>query len=706
MYGERFVYFSTDSTCNLSATIQASMTPSESPGIIHSTPDFTTSTSSTTATQQPPPSSTDSGNPDGGTDPTILIVIAAIIATIVVALLVVLIIIIVVVKKRRSQTIVKEVQNIVREGGGAEEGEVELKRMESKQDEYVADNPLYTVSTPGNGLTVEPAPHTSEGSGGCLVANNPHYYTTPIESAPPEAEVDDGLYTVVDSETKSTLKRAAVSVADNTLYASVAKSQSKSPSPAPNSTGPVYAMVDKGKQRKGEKNPPPAVNNDVIITDDDPFDSPAVPPKSPDLQTYLSTQEVVPRPLPLPTSTANKPYKVSALPESLANGMSSNPNYESTDAFSHDADSDTYAVPDINTAPATTTTTDVDGDIYSEPIQPSDFTHGGAKQKLEKARSEEDEGPRIYSSIYTVTATKEKIQPPLEISSSNIKELNELGTGQFGKVVLAQTANLSLKDLQISTDPNRNISIYVAVKKLRSKANRTEREAFEKEIKFMSRLNHKNVVRFLGVCYEDPAFIIMEYMEQGDLSLFLQHYSEIVDVPMNATQIATPSITNMALQIASAMKYLASQNFVHRDLASRNCLVDDKCTVKLADFGMSRNLYESHYYKIKGNAILPIRWMASECFYGMFSEKTDVWAFGITMWELFTLAKDKPYPHLSDSEVVEDAVNKGVNRYIHPKPPACPQPVYDAMLHCWVTDRNKRATFEALHEMLLKTVHV
>ena len=686
------------------SSVQTSVTSSESPAIVRYSSDFTTS-ASTTVTPPPPSSPTDPSS-SGGTDSTVLIAIAAVIAVVVVALLVVLIVIIVVVRKRHSQAKVKEVQDIVREGGGGggEEEEVELKRMESKQEEYTADNPLYTVSTPANG---QQAPAASEGNGGYLVANNPHYYTTPIDPAPPETEFDNGLYTVVDDEKKSTLKRAAVSVADNSLYASVSETKSKSPSPAPKGGGPIYAMVDKTKRPKGKKNAPQAVSNSVF-TYEDPFNSPAIPPKSPDLQVYLSTQEAVSHPLPLPTSSPSQPHKVSALPESLAVGMSSNPNYESADALSHashDADSDMYAVPDVNIALATATTYNDDGDIYSEPIQPSDFTRGGAKQKPEKAGGDEDdgrEGPRVYSSIYTVAATKEKVQLPLEINSSNIKELKELGTGQFGKVVLAQTIDLSLKDLRMSSNPNRNISIYVAVKKLRSKANSTEREAFDKEIKFMSRLSHPNVVRFLGVCYQDPAFIIMEYMEQGDLSLFLQRYSEIVDIPTDAAQIATPSIINMALQIASAMKYLASQNFVHRDLASRNCLVDDKFTVKLADFGMSRNLYESHYYKIKGNAILPIRWMATECFYGMFSEKTDVWAFGITMWELFTLAKDKPYPHLIDSEVVEDAVNMGVNRYIHAKPPACPQPVYDAMLCCWVTDRKKRATFEALHEMLLR----
>ena len=81
--------------------------------------------------------------------------------------------------------------------------------------------------------------------------------------------------------------------------------------------------------------------------------------------------------------------------------------------------------------------------------------------------------------------------------------------------------------------------------------------------------------------------------------------------------------------------------------------------VKIADFGMSLNLYESHYYLIQGHAILPIRWMSTECFYGKFSAKSDVWAFGTTIWEIFTLAKEEPYNGMTDNEVVEDAVKNG-----------------------------------------------
>lgn len=138
---------------------------------------------------------------------------------------------------------------------------------------------------------------------------------------------------------------------------------------------------------------------------------------------------------------------------------------------------------------------------------------------------------------------------------------------------------------------------------------------FHKEIKIMSQLKDPNIVRVLGVCTrEEPLCMIVEYMKYGDLNQFLlDHVPESpVALATNAKTLSYGCLIYMASQIASGMKYLESLNMVHRDLATRNCLVGTNYTIKISDFGMSRSLYSADYYRIEGRAVLPIRWMAWE----------------------------------------------------------------------------------------------
>ncbi len=117
------------------------------------------------------------------------------------------------------------------------------------------------------------------------------------------------------------------------------------------------------------------------------------------------------------------------------------------------------------------------------------------------------------------------------------------------------------------------------------------------------------------------------------------------------------------------------------------------------DFGMSRNLYQSHYYVLNVHAVLPVRWMAKECFYGKFSTKTDVWAFGVTLWEIFTLAKDIPYEDMQDEELVVDATQNHP-RTLLAKPTNCPANMYNVMLMCWKESPSDRVTFETHYSIL------
>ncbi|XP_067310351.1 discoidin domain-containing receptor 2 isoform X2 [Pseudorasbora parva] len=284
----------------------------------------------------------------------------------------------------------------------------------------------------------------------------------------------------------------------------------------------------------------------------------------------------------------------------------------------------------------------------------------------------------------------------------------KLGEGQFGEVHLCEAEGMQefMKDY---CDEMNDEPMLVAVKTLREDANKNARNDFLKEIRIISRLRDPNIIRLLAVCVEsDPLCMITEYMENGDLNQFLSRH-ELQDEGVQAGDSATISyriLINMASQISSGMKYLSSLNFVHRDLATRNCLVGTNNTIKIADFGMSRNLYRGDYYRIQGRAVLPIRWMSWESILlGKFTMASDVWAFGVTLWEILTLCKEQPYAQFTDEQVIE---NKGEffrdqNKQVYlPKPACCPDSVYSLMLHCWRRNAKERPTFLEIHSTLME----
>ncbi|XP_066536930.1 discoidin domain-containing receptor 2 [Hoplias malabaricus] len=284
----------------------------------------------------------------------------------------------------------------------------------------------------------------------------------------------------------------------------------------------------------------------------------------------------------------------------------------------------------------------------------------------------------------------------------------KLGEGQFGEVHLCEAKGLQdfMKEDggDIGDEP-----ILVAVKTLREDADKNARNDFLKEIRIMSRLRDPNIIRLLAVCVEsDPLCMITEYMENGDLNQFLSRHElqDPAEEQSKAGTISYSTLINMATQIASGMKYLSSLNFVHRDLATRNCLVGAKFTIKIADFGMSRNLYRGDYYRIQGRAVLPIRWMSWESILlGKFTMASDVWAFGVTLWETLTLCKEQPYSQLSDDQVIENTGEffRDQSKQVYlPRPACCSDSVYSLMHSCWRRNAKERPSFQHILTTLLE----
>uniref|UniRef100_H2MC95 receptor protein-tyrosine kinase n=1 Tax=Oryzias latipes TaxID=8090 RepID=H2MC95_ORYLA len=275
-----------------------------------------------------------------------------------------------------------------------------------------------------------------------------------------------------------------------------------------------------------------------------------------------------------------------------------------------------------------------------------------------------------------------------------------------------------LPSLEFPFNVRKGRPLLVAVKILRPDASKNARNDFLKEVKILSRLKDPNIIQLLGVCVSsDPLCMVTEYMECGDLNQYLSHrvLLDKTGPSHNAPTISYPALISIASQIASGMKFLSSLNFVHRDLATRNCLVggdrgengEDRGgerQIKIADFGMSRNLYAGDYYRIQGRAVLPIRWMAWECILmGKFTTASDVWAFGVTLWEMLSVCQEQPYSNLTDEQVIDNAGeffrDQGRQVYLG-KPAVCPQGLYELMLSCWNRDCKLRPSFAHIHSFL------
>ncbi|KAM8746149.1 tyrosine-protein kinase ABL2 isoform 2-T2 [Acanthopagrus schlegelii] len=263
-----------------------------------------------------------------------------------------------------------------------------------------------------------------------------------------------------------------------------------------------------------------------------------------------------------------------------------------------------------------------------------------------------------------------------EMERTDITMKHKLGGGQYGEVYVGVWKKYNLT---------------VAVKTL--KEDTMEVEEFLKEAAVMKEVKHPNLVQLLGVCtLEPPFYIVTEYMPHGNLLDYLRDCDK--------EEVNAVVLLYMATQISSAMEYLEKKNFIHRDLAARNCLVGENHVVKVADFGLSR-LMTGDTYTAHAGAKFPIKWTAPESLaYNTFSIKSDVWAFGVLLWEIATYGMS-PYPGIDLSQVY-DLLEKG---YRMEQPEGCPPKVYELMRACWQWSPLDRPSFAEIHQAFETMFH-
>ncbi|NWV65859.1 ZAP70 kinase, partial [Malurus elegans] len=251
----------------------------------------------------------------------------------------------------------------------------------------------------------------------------------------------------------------------------------------------------------------------------------------------------------------------------------------------------------------------------------------------------------------------------------------ELGAGNFGCV---KKGVYKMRKKQID----------VAIKVLKSNNERTVKDEMMKEAQIMHQLDNPYIVRMIGVCEAESLMLVMEMASGGPLNRFLASKKD---------EITTSNVVELMHQVSMGMKYLEEKNFVHRDLAARNVLLVNQHYAKISDFGLSKALgADDSYYKARTAGKWPLKWYAPECFlFHKFSSKSDVWSYGVTMWEAFSYGQ-KPYKKMKGPEVIS-FIEQGRRMDC---PHECPAEMYALMQQCWTYKWEERPGFVAVENTI------
>ncbi|XP_063075742.1 tyrosine-protein kinase JAK1-like [Engraulis encrasicolus] len=290
-----------------------------------------------------------------------------------------------------------------------------------------------------------------------------------------------------------------------------------------------------------------------------------------------------------------------------------------------------------------------------------------------------------------VTQEMPGVLDPTVFDKRFLKKIRDLGEGHFGKV-----------ELCLYDPHDDHTGEQVAVKSLKTEGESGEGVNLLQEINTMRELYHQNIVKYKGVCTEGGGQIfklIMEYLPMGSLKDFMHNHR---------LQISHKHQLLYAKQICEGMVYLGSQNYIHRDLAARNVLVESANLVKIGDFGLTKSIKNTtaNYYRVREEQDSPIYWYAPECLVDRkFFTASDVWSFGVTLFEIMTYCAVKQSPPVMYSQIIGPAIGQMVmTRLVEnlqkgrrlPCPAACPGTVYTLMKRCWELEPQDRIDFQGL----------
>jgi len=264
-----------------------------------------------------------------------------------------------------------------------------------------------------------------------------------------------------------------------------------------------------------------------------------------------------------------------------------------------------------------------------------------------------------------------------------------ISKGLFGRILRGKGKNLP--------HTKHGIISSIAVKIMDSTTDSDLITSYISEALIIKNFKHKNIMDLLGVVLKpsQPPLLVEPYMKYSDLNSYLRRCRT---TPRQYQKLSSRQLANFAQQIACGMEYISAQGFLHRSLQTRNCMVNEKLEIKIAGFELSRGLnHDEQQYKMNIKTSLPIKWMAIESFTDfIFSQKTDVWSFGILIWEIFSFGQ-QPYSGLSNQDM-EKYLTKG---YRLKRPPNCADALFELMSGCWQANSFDRPTFSTLHQQLL-----